>query len=185
VFERSQRACGASIRNFGMLWPIGQPAGPMHQMAMRSRELWLEVLAASRLWHDPVGSLHLAYRQDEAQVLAEFVEQAVREGGECELLTPRQVGGRSAAVKTAGLVAAMWSPTEVCVDPREVIAKLPEWLSREFGVHFQFGAAVTNYDQPTIWAGGQKSTAQRLFVCSGADFQTLYPELFACAASCR
>jgi D-hydroxyproline dehydrogenase subunit beta len=60
VFERTPRAMGASVRNFGMLWPIGQPLGPLRRLAMRSLELWLEVLESSGQWHEQTGSLHLA-----------------------------------------------------------------------------------------------------------------------------
>ncbi len=74
VFERSERAAGASVRNFGMLWPIGQPAGPARDLALRSLAIWLDVLREAGLWHGRVGSLHLAYRDDEARVLSEFVE---------------------------------------------------------------------------------------------------------------
>src|ERR1041385_9079085 len=73
VFERSPQAVGASVRNFGMLWPIGQPFGSMRQLALRSREVWRGVLQASGLWYAESGSQHLAYREDEAQVLGEFV----------------------------------------------------------------------------------------------------------------
>ena len=185
VFERSPRAVGASVRNFGMLWPIGQPAGAMHEMALRSRALWLEVLRSSDLWHETVGSLHLAYRQDEAQVLAEFAVRAPSDGYVCELLTPEEVARRSPLVKTGGLLAGLWSPSEICVDPRQVIARLPEWLTREFAVRFEYDTAVTAYDRPHVWAGGTKYSAARLVVCSGDDLRTLYPETLGGAGLVR
>jgi glycine/D-amino acid oxidase-like deaminating enzyme len=86
VFERNPQAVGASIRNFGMLWPVGQPAGHMHDLAMRSVEIWREVLRESGIWHEPTGSLHLAYHDDEAQILREFIADS--QGCDVRFLEP-------------------------------------------------------------------------------------------------
>jgi glycine/D-amino acid oxidase-like deaminating enzyme len=64
LFERRQRACGASVRNFGMIWPIGQPAGRMHATSLRSHESWLEALNAARISYRPTGSLHVGRRAE-------------------------------------------------------------------------------------------------------------------------
>src|SRR5262245_54949505 len=162
VFERSPLpggAAGASVRNFGMLWPIGQPAGEMYEMARRSRELWLEVLQASGLWHERIGSLHLAYQDDEAEVLSEFIATAPHYCVECRWLNPSQVTAQSQAIKTEALRGAMWSPIEICVDPRETISRLPAWLHQEHKVQFVFDCAVTAYDRPGILAGGRRWVA--------------------------
>jgi len=78
LFERNLRASGASIRNFGMIWPIGQPAGEMHALALRSREIWLDALRDAKLNFRDTGSLHVAHRADEAEVLREFAEMGPR-----------------------------------------------------------------------------------------------------------
>jgi D-hydroxyproline dehydrogenase subunit beta len=178
VFERHPKAMGASVRNFGMIWPIGQPAGARHQLALRSREIWGEVLADAGIWHEACGSLHLAYHDDEAQVLREFAERAESNGFDVSLLSPAEVAAKSPLVRLNGLQMAMWSATEACVDPRDVIASLPAYLAHQFGVRFEFNCGVTAIDLPDLVAGGQTWQANQVFVCSGDEMQMLYPEVF-------
>jgi glycine/D-amino acid oxidase-like deaminating enzyme len=102
-----------------MIWPIGQPAGRMHEMALRSRDPWVEILDAARLPYFPTGSLHVVYRADEAAIAREFCEVAPKLGYACEWLNPADVLARSHAVRPDGLLGAIWSPTEITVDPRQ------------------------------------------------------------------
>jgi FAD dependent oxidoreductase TIGR03364 len=178
LFERNARASGASVRNFGMVWPIGQPAGEMHGIAMRSREIWLEALAASKLNYRPTGSLHVAHHPDEADVLREFAEIGPGYGYACQWLTAEETLSRSEAVRPEGLRGSLGSDTELTVDPREIIAKFPEYL-REIGVELRYGTPVRNIDLPVIEAGGERWEVDAAVVCGGDDFETLYPETFA------
>jgi D-hydroxyproline dehydrogenase subunit beta len=179
VFERHPRAQGASVRNFGMIWPIGQPLGPRYELACRSRELWLEVLQASGMWHQRCGSLHVAYHDDEAQVLREFAAEARVHQNPCELWTPNQVAARFPAVRQEGLRGGLWSPLEVGVDPRQVVEQLPGWLARTFGVVFAFGTTVLRFEPPRVVTTQGSWSAKSLVICSGKDFRELAPESFA------
>src|SRR6187402_3361598 len=42
IFERSEHPVTSSIRNFGMIWPVGQPSGQLLDHAMLSRSIWKE-----------------------------------------------------------------------------------------------------------------------------------------------
>jgi D-hydroxyproline dehydrogenase subunit beta len=185
VFERSPKSMGASVRNFGMIWPIGQRVGETHQMALRSRTTWTEFLKDARLPYRPTGSLHVVYQSDEAEVAQEFCERAPSHGYSCGWLSPRQVLAKSHALITDGLIGAIWSETELTLDPRQVIAEMPRYLTEKFGVQFRFGTAVHSIELPKIEAGGEIYTAQHAIVCSGDDFETLYPELFAASGITR
>lgn len=169
VFERSPQAAGASVRNFGMIWPIGQPAGPLHDMALRSRELWVELLDAARLPYFPTGSLHVVYRHDEAAVAREFCDVAPKLGYPCEWRNAADVLARSPAVRPDGLLGGIWSPTEITVDPRAALAQLPVFLAARYGVRFHWSTAVRPVDLASAGAA---------IVCAGHDFETLYPEVF-------
>ena len=119
VFERTPRAQGASVRNFGMIWPIGQRASAVHQMAMRSRQIWQEVLDDAGLPYRPTGSLHVVYHQDEVDVAREFAECAPALGYTCTWCSALDVVTRSHAVNPEGFGGI--DPSEMTVDPGQIL----------------------------------------------------------------
>jgi FAD dependent oxidoreductase TIGR03364 len=178
VFERNPAAMGASIRNFGMIRPIGLPAGLLHRMALRSRELWLEFLTESELPYFANGSLHAAYREDEAAVAKEFSEKAPALGYECSWLSPHETLAHSLALRPEWLLGALWSSTELNVDPRQVMHSLPQFLAERYGVQFHFNSAVQRVEEHRLSAANLCCEANAIVVSGGDDFQTLFPESF-------
>lgn len=174
VFERTARAEGASVRNFGMLWPIGQPAGARFDLALRSREHWLSVLTEAQLWHEKTGSLHLAYADDEARVLQELVARE-----EFPVVWQEPAAVTAHGIRRTGLKGALWSESEVSVDPREVLAQLPRFLQERYGVTFHFETTVFGYSHPLIGTSQGPFEADQLLICSGHDMTTLYPEVLS------
>lgn len=176
VFERDPIARSASVRNFGMVWPIGQ-AADKRSLALRSRELWSEIVAEAKLWHNPCGSLHAVRAQDELDVIEEFcAEQA--DGLEVSMLSPDECVARGPYFRREGLLGGLFSATEMCVNPRQVISSLPSFLTERFGVEFHFAEPVLEVDTGRLQTSRGNYQNDVTVVCSGADFETLFPEVY-------
>ncbi|VTU02566.1 fad dependent oxidoreductase : FAD dependent oxidoreductase OS=Gloeocapsa sp. PCC 7428 GN=Glo7428_4949 PE=4 SV=1: DAO [Gemmataceae bacterium] len=180
LFERDARSKMASVRNFGMVWPIGQPPGEQYRRATVSRERWLELRDLADVWAAECGSVHAVYEADEDAVLREFASAAPGLGIMCEYVEPAAAVRRFPALRPEGLRGVLFSPTELCVDPRAAIARIPSFLQEAHGITLRFGTAVTAVAMPTVrTATGEAWRVRRCFVCSGADFETLFPNVYA------
>jgi D-hydroxyproline dehydrogenase subunit beta len=178
VFERSPRSMGASVRNFGLVWPLGQPAGPRLERALRSRATWLELKETAGLPLEESGSLTLAYHDDEVAVLEEFVSAQAGNGYDCTLLTPEAAIQKSDILRPEGLKAALWSRTECTVSPRQALPMLAAWLEKSMGVDFHWGHAVTHVTTGHLSDFYEMWKADAIYICGGQDFETLYPRIF-------
>ena len=179
VYERTPKACGASIRNFGMVWPIGLPHGKLYQIALESRDYWLELQKKAGIWINPCGSMHLAHEDDEWEVLQEFANIAPNLGYNCNVININQIIKKCPSINTKKLKGALWSPTELCLDSPNAISTIPNWLNETYGVNFIFDSLITKIQHPNITdSNGESNSYDQIFICSGHDFQTLYPSVF-------
>jgi FAD dependent oxidoreductase TIGR03364 len=179
IYERNLKASGASVRNFGMIWPIGQPAGKLYERAIKSRDCWKEIGDSSKLWYDPVGSLHLAYHNDEWQVLQELFEIFIKEGRDVQLLNKKEALEKSTIANEKNCLGGLYSSEEIIVDPREAISMLPLYFQEKFNIRCIWGKTVTAVRNGQITIGSEIVQADLVFICSGSDFETLYPDDFA------
>ena len=178
VFERHRKPCGASARNFGMLWPIGQPPGKIRERALCSMKTWRQLFTEAGVWNDPCGSLLLARHPDELAVLEEFFTTAGERGYDCDLLSPQEVTTSFPVTRSATPLGGLLSRQETLVEPEQALARITSFLEESFAVEFYFDTEVLTADAPLVETSRGRFTADRVLVCSGADFETLFPDVF-------
>lgn len=178
VIEKNSFAIGASIRNFGMVWPVGQPEGELYERALLTKSIWLELCKEANIWFDPVGSLHLAYSDLEMQVLESFYNK-VAVNRKYSLLQSSQTLRLSSAIVSNGLRGSLFSPDEMIVDSPKAIKALANLLMEKHGVQFMWNSHVNAVQTDKVWVGNRIIECDEIFVCTGPDFENLFPEIFS------
>lgn len=177
VVDRHSRPIGASIRNFGLVWPIGQPLGPRFERALRSRSVWMAIAEQTGMYCRSSGSLHLVHEVDEYCLIEEFAQDCSEAGLDVKVLTADETVAIAPHVVRNGLLGSLWSPYELNVDPRQAIPMIVEYLQKSHGVEFLFGVNVVAVHGTSLFCQDVEIDFGHAYVCTGQDFEVMVPEL--------
>ncbi len=174
VIDRDAQANGASVRNFGFVTVSGQCRASMWQRARRTREVWAELASAADIPIVHTGLWVTARRPESVAVLEAFMATDMAAG--CRLLSVAEARRRCPGLMAPNLMAVLESTTELRVESVQAIPRLAAWLSDKHGVSFLRNTAVTGIELPAVRTSRGKLEAERVAVCPGDDFATLYAD---------
>lgn len=178
IIEREPRATGATVRNFGMVWPVGMRMGEDRRRALRSRDTWLDLARDAGVEVRADGSMHVARHEDEWAVLQEFTASDASAGLYCELLSPEDARRSHAGLRMDDLVGVMRSHTELAIEPRAAADRIALWLESQGVTLLRSTVAVRCEGNTVVLADGRTLHATAINVCSGADLRLLFPEVY-------
>ncbi|WP_343586210.1 TIGR03364 family FAD-dependent oxidoreductase, partial [Herbaspirillum sp.] len=175
VFERTGTPLGASIRNFGMGLVTGQPPGIMLDLARESRALWLHLAARANFSAREAGTLLFARTEAERDVLQEFMIVRARQ---YEYRASLLQGDKLNALYNGRFrhhLAVLHGTEDLQLYSREAMPALVAYLHSQ-GVHFRFNTLVHGAGDGRLSTTAGEFRAERVVVCSGHDYQTLFAD---------
>lgn len=182
LLERNAAPRSATVRNFGQVVPSGLDSH-WQQIGRESLEIYKSLQSEFDLSVRNLGSIYIASDAEELQLLEELRAIDARNNYASELKTPQWCKERFPQLRSDYCKAGLFYPEEVSVNPRVMIHQLHLLLANE-GVKSQFGKSVCELqnDEKGVVAKtncGDSFCAEKAIVCNGAEFQSLFPELFA------
>lgn len=128
------------------------------------------------------GSLYLASTETERAVLVEFA-QAFAASHHCTFLEADRARSLYPFIQERYCTGALLFPDDLTLDPRrmlrQLIAHLVEKRLVEYVPHTPIMSVETDGQGCVVKdARGNVFTADRVFVCSGAEYRTLFPAIF-------
>lgn len=178
VFERSIQASGSSIRNFGMVWPIGQKSSTLLDRALKSRSIWIDICEKGNIWFNRSGSLQLLANEIEWQLANEFYEheKSVRNG--LKILDIDSISNLIPNLNS-NVLGALYSDTEIIVESREAMRQLPRYLKEKYNINFHFNCLIhESHNGKLKDQYGRIHEADLTIIASGYETQLLYPQFF-------
>ena len=173
LLERSERAVGASVRNFGHGCLAAMADGPALECALAARERWLELTPQAGLDLVLDGTLVLARHEDELAVMTEVAADPRR--GATVISTAQAAG--LAPISTDGVIGALHARLDFRVNPRTAVAQLAALLERDPQSLILWESAVHHVEPGLVCSSRADVRAPLVVLCPGPAFASLPPVL--------
>ncbi|WDQ19251.1 TIGR03364 family FAD-dependent oxidoreductase [Rhodopirellula sp. P2] len=183
LVERSSRPNGATARNFGQVVPSGLDLSwQIH--GRESLRIYRELQSQTELSVRQNGSIYIASDEEESTLIEELHQINQHSGYRSELFTAAQCQSKYPNLRSDYCRGGLFFPDEVSVNPRRMIHHLHDHLRRQTHFESRFGTLIQQVTPVSAdlihveTSTGETLTANKVIVCCGSEFQTLFPDHF-------
>ncbi len=184
LLEKDARPMEATVRNFGQIIPSGMAEGEWFDYARTSLDTYRAIQAEYDISIRPTGSLYVASSSLEMQVLEEKHARYQAVGYASRVLTAAQCRQRLPPLRADYCAGGLLFEQEVTAEPDQLIHRLLAYLVARWALDYRPATPVREVTAngagcTVVDARGQCYTAAQVLVCSGRNFNRLFPDLFA------
>lgn len=182
LIERNDFPRNATVRNFGQVVPSGMNLKWQH-FGRESLRIYKEIQQEYDITVRHQGSIYLASDQEEMLLLEELAEINKDNDYSSILYGKDKCLAEYPGLNASYVKGGLFFPDEINIDPRLAARKIIEYLGWKYGLVYQPRKLIKNIVRANgsvhlTTADGELVKAGKVFLCSGAEFQILYPDLF-------
>lgn len=182
LFERNSEPRDATVRNFGQVVPSGMDI-TWQQYGRRSLAIYKHLQSLTDITVRPNGSVYIASDEDEMQLIEELRAINVSNDYSSELLTKATCLEKYPGLRADYCKGGLFFPDEITVDARQMIHRVIAYLKEQMGLIYHQATPVLAVEKQdgnccVTCHRGEHYEAEKVIVCSGAEFKLLFPDLF-------
>jgi FAD dependent oxidoreductase TIGR03364 len=184
LLERNMWPNDASTRNFGMVVrSIVETEGQWAQYVRDTAEIYQTIQQEQDITVKNPGSLYIASTEAESQVLQEFAH-LYGENYHCTYIEPQEALREYPFIHDSYCHGALHFADDLTVEPRFLLRQLIPYVTRTTTVEYLPQTTVVSIEAQNGGclvrdASGATFTSDTVFMCSGSEYHTLFPELFS------
>ena len=175
VIDRHQACTGASIRNFGFITITGLRQKLMQKRALRSREIWLDLVKKAKITVNHRGLYLVAQHKESIPVLEEYLKVDPRKT--VKLLSKKEMEAQSPLFKKNNNFGGLYSSDEVRIEPRLAVPAVAKYLESN-GIDFLWKEEVLDFTHKEIVTQKRKIQFKKLIMAPGNHLKGLGRNVF-------
>lgn len=182
ILEKNDQPRGSSVQNFGQIVPSGMDA-KWQAYGRRSLEVYKQIQADFDISVRQNGSVYIASNEEEMQLIEELAAIVAERDYPAQMLTAGACLKRYEGLRSDYCKGGLFFSEEITLEPRIALPRIHQYLKEQKHLDIFYRtlvvdiAAHANYC--TITSSDKRSfEADQVLVCSGYEFQALFPDIY-------